>query len=43
MSSFDVPRRFLFFRWGTKAIRQEIIPANPHTRIVYAEYVQLSR
>lgn len=38
-----VPRRFLFFRWGTKAIRQEIIPANPHTRIVYAEYVQLSR
>ncbi len=38
-----VPRRFLFIRWGTKAIRQEIIPANPHTRIVYAEYVQLTR
>lgn len=38
-----VPRRFLFIRWGTKAIRQEIVPANPHTRIVYAEYVQLTR
>ena len=36
-----VPRRFLFIRWGTKAIRQEIVPANPHTRIVYAEYVQM--
>ncbi|MCM1301160.1 MAG: hypothetical protein NC250_02465 [Alistipes senegalensis] len=38
-----VPRRFLFIRWGTKAIRQEIIPANPHTRIVYAEYVRIAR
>lgn len=38
-----VPRRFLFFRWGTKAIRQEIVPANPHTRIVYAEYVRIVR
>ncbi len=38
-----VPRRFLFIRWGTKAIRQEIIPANPHTRIVYAEYVRMER
>ena len=36
-----VPRRFLFIHWGTKAIRQEILPANPHTRIVYAEYVQI--
>ena len=38
-----VPRKFLFIRWGTKALRQEIVPANPHTRIVYAEYVQLVR
>lgn len=38
-----VPRKFLFIRWGTKALRQEIVPANPHTRIVYAEYVQLAR
>lgn len=38
-----VPRRFLFIRWGTKAIRQEIISKNPHTRIVYSEYVALER
>lgn len=38
-----VPRRFLFFRWGTKALRQEIVSANPHTRIVYSEYIRLER
>ena len=38
-----IPRKFLFIRWGTKALRQEIVPANPHTRIVYAEYVQFTR
>lgn len=35
-----VPRRFLFIRWGTKAIRQEIVSANPHTKIVYGEFVK---
>ena len=35
-----VPRRFLFIRFGTKAVRQEIVSSNPHTRIVYAEYVR---
>jgi len=38
-----VPRRFLFIRWGTKAIRQEIVSSNPHTRIVYAEYIDMRR
>ena len=37
-----VPHRFLFFRWGTKAIRQEIVSSNPHTHIVWAEYIELS-
>lgn len=35
-----VPRRFLFIRFGTKAVRQETVSSNPHTRIVYAEYVR---
>ncbi len=35
-----VPRRFLFLRFGTKAVRQEIVSSNPHTRIVYAECVR---
>ncbi|WP_195461168.1 DUF6549 family protein [Alistipes sp. D31t1_170403_E11] len=38
-----IPRRFLFIRWGTKAIRQEIVSTNPHTQIVHAEYVKIER
>ena len=38
-----VPRRFLFFRFGTKAIRQEIISSNPHNTIVYAEFIEVER
>lgn len=38
-----VPRRFLFFRYGTKGIRQEIVSSNPHTQLVYSEYVELKR
>ena len=38
-----VPHRFLFLRYGTKAIRQEIISSNPHTHIVYAEYIELPK
>lgn len=36
-----VPKKWWFFRWGTKAIRQEIISSNPHTKIVYTEYIEL--
>lgn len=38
-----IPRRFLFIRWGTKALRQEIVSSNPHTRIVYTEYIRIER
>lgn len=38
-----VPKRFLFFRFGTKAVRQEIVSKNPHTRLVYSEYMTLSK
>jgi hypothetical protein len=38
-----VPRRFLGIPYGTKAIRQEIVSSNPHTKVVYAEYIELSR
>lgn len=38
-----VPRKFLFIRWGTKAIRQEIASSNPHTKIVYSEYIEMKR
>lgn len=38
-----VPRRFWFIRWGTKAIRQEMVSRNPYSRIVYTEYIELKR
>ncbi len=38
-----IPRRFLFFRYGTKALRQEIVSQNPHTKIVYTEYIAIER
>jgi hypothetical protein len=36
-----VPKRFWFIRWGTKAIRQEVVSKNPHTRVVFAEFIEL--
>jgi MFS superfamily sulfate permease-like transporter len=38
-----VPRQWLFFKWGTKGIRQEIMSKNPHTEITYAEYIELKK
>lgn len=38
-----VPRRFLFFRYGTKGIRQEIMSKNPHTKINYSRYIKLAK
>lgn len=35
------PRKFWFIRWGTKAIRQEVISRNPYSRITYTEYIEL--
>lgn len=36
-----VPRRFLFFRFGCKQVRMDIVSRNPHTRLTYARYYQL--
>ena len=38
-----VPRRFLFFRYGTKGIRQEVMSKNPHTKINYSRYIKLTK
>ena len=38
-----VPRSWWFIRYGTKAIRQEISSSNPHTQIVYSEYIELPK
>ena len=38
-----VPKKFLFFRFGTKAIRQEVKSKNPYNRIHYSEYIELKK
>ena len=38
-----IPRRFLFFKFGTKALRQSVVSSNPHTDIVYSEYIKVER
>lgn len=37
-----IPHRFLFIRYGTKALRQEIVSSNPHTTIICAEYIEFT-
>ena len=36
-----VPRKFLFVKFGINAIRQEVLSKNPHTEIVFTEYIKL--
>ena len=38
-----VPKKFLFFRFGTKAVRLEVVNKNPHSQIVYTEYIVLKK
>lgn len=38
-----VPHKWLFFRWGTKAIRQEVVTKNPYSTVVFTEYIKLKR
>lgn len=36
-----VPHKFWFIKWGCKAIRQEVVSTNPHTKLTYNEYIEL--
>lgn len=38
-----IPRRFLGIAFGTKYLRQEITSSNPHTELVYSEYIKIER
>ena len=40
---YRVPRKFLFFRWGTKEVRQVVSARDPKSAIVYSEYIVLKR
>lgn len=42
--SFDrVPYQWWFFKFGTKAVRQEVVVKNPYTNISYSEYIKIKR
>lgn len=36
-----IPHKFLFIKWGCKAIKQTVISANPHSQITYNEYIEV--
>jgi len=38
-----VPHKFLFFRWGAKAIRQEVVSRNPKSIITFTEYIEIKK
>lgn len=38
-----VPKKFLFFKWGVKERKQEILSKNPNTKIMNAEYVSIRK
>lgn len=36
-----VPKKFWFIKWGCKAIRQEVVSSNPHSKITWTEYIEV--
>lgn len=36
-----IPKKFWFIKWGTKAIRQEVVSKNPYSNITYTEYIEV--
>lgn len=36
-----VPKQWWFIKWGTKAIRQEVVSSNPYTKIAFTEYIEV--
>ena len=38
-----VPRQFLFFKYGTKGIRQEVVSKNPYSTITYNQFLRFEK
>ena len=36
-----IPKKFLFFRFGCKAISQDIMCTNPHSKITFTKYIEV--
>jgi len=37
-----IPKRFLFFRFGCKAIRMDAVSHNPHSILTHAKYIRIT-
>lgn len=40
---YRVPKKWLFFRWGTKCLKVRMSCSNPHHSIVYNETIQIKK
>ena len=38
-----VPKKFLFFRYGTKGVRLEVVGQNPHSRLSYPRIIMFKK
>lgn len=38
-----VPKKFLFFRYGTKGVRMEVVGQNPHSQLSYPKIIMLKK
>ena len=38
-----VPKKFLFFRFGTKGVRMEVVSQNPHSRLSYPRIIMFKK
>lgn len=43
MAAIRVPKKFLFFKWGTKYIEVDAINANPSTKITYNRQIKIRK
>lgn len=39
----NIPKRFLFFKWGSKRIELNIINHNPHSEIEYSKWIEFTK
>lgn len=38
-----VPKKFLFFKWGCKAIEMEVVSKNPNTKLTYSRFIEFKK
>ena len=43
MIAHRVPKKFLFFRYGTKGVRMEVVSQNPHSRLSYPRVIMFKK